>query len=89
MLSSLFPRQIDNNYRGHWLAVWILGLVLAGRFAIGINGTVNTRFVAVSADGIPLDNYGAGAAETVIALFALTALLNLVLGFLGIAAGVR
>src|SRR5437762_5948267 len=89
MLSSLFPRQIDNNYRGHWLAVWILGLVLAGRFAIGINGTVNTRFVAVSADGIPLDNYGAGAAETVIALFALTALLNPVLGFLGIAVLIR
>ena len=89
MLDRIFPKQVDNNYRGHWLAPWILGLVLAGRFAVGINGSVNTRFVAISADAIPLDSYGASAAETVIALFALTAMMNLVLGFLGFAVLIR
>src|SRR5689334_17722768 len=89
MLDRIFPRVVDNNYRGHWIAAWILGLVLAGRFAVGINGSINTRFVAISADAIPLDSYGAGAAETVIALFALTAMLNLVLGFFGVAVLIR
>jgi hypothetical protein len=89
MLDRIFPRQVDNNYRGHWLATWILGTVVAGRFAVGINGSANTRFVAMAADGIPLDRYAADAAETVIALFALTALLNLVIGFLGLAVLIR
>lgn len=89
MLSRIFPRQIDNSYRGHRLAIWILGLVLAGRLAVGINGTFNTRFVAMSADGIPLDSYGAAAADTVAALFALVAFLNLPLGLQGIAVLIR
>lgn len=89
MLNRLFPSQLDNNYRGHRLAIWILGLVLAGRLAVGINGTFNTRFVAMSADGIPLDSYGAAAADTVVALFALVAFLNLPLGLQGIAVLIR
>lgn len=89
MWNRLFPKQIDNAYRGHPLAIWILGLVLAGRIAMGLNGTFNTRFVAMSADGIPLDSYAAGAAATTIALFALLALTNLVAGFLGIAVLIR
>lgn len=89
MLSRIFPKTLDNAYRGHWLAIWIFGLVLAGRIAMGLNGTFNTRFVAMNADGIPLDSYAAGAAETTIALFALLALTNLVTGFLGLAVLIR
>jgi len=89
MLDRIFPRQVDNNFAGHWLSAWILALVLAGRFAVGLNGSINTRFVAISADGIPLDTFSAAAAETVIALFALTAMMNLVLGFMGVAVLIR
>lgn len=83
MFGRLFPRSIDNVYPGHWLGAWIFGLVVAGRLAMGLNGTFNTAFVAVSADGIPLSSYPDAAAQTVIALFALTSLLNLTLGVLG------
>ncbi len=79
----LFPRSFDNFYRGYWPGAWIFGLVVAGRLAMGVNGTFNTEFVAVSADGIPLSTYPSAAAQTVVALFALTALLNLTLGVLG------
>ena len=83
MFGRLFPRSFDNVYPGYWLGAWIFGLVVAGRLAMGVNGTFNTEFVAVSADGIPLSTYPPAAAQAVIALFALTALLNLTLGVLG------
>jgi len=83
MFGRLFPRSIDNVYRGYWLGAWIFGLVLTGRLAMGFNGTFNTALVAVSADGIPQNTYPSAAAQTVIALFALTSLMNLTLGVLG------
>lgn len=83
MFDRLCPRSFDNVYRGYWLGAWIFGLVVAGRLAMGVNGTFNTESVAVSADGIPLSTYPSAAAQTVVALFALTALLNLTLGVLG------
>lgn len=89
MPSRIFPKTIDNAYRGHWLAIGILGLVLAGRLAMGINSIVNTRAVAMSADGLPLDTYGAAATDAVVALFAIAALLNLFLGLQGIAVLIR
>lgn len=89
MFGRLFPRNIDNFYPGYWLGAWIFGLVVAGRLAMGVNGTFNTAFVAVSADGIPLSTYPPAAAQTVIALFALTSLLNLTLAVLGAVALLR
>lgn len=89
MFGRLFPRNIDNIYPGYWLGAWIFALVVAGRLAMGINGTFNTAYVAVSADGIPLSAYPAAAAETVVALFALTALMNLTLAVLGAVALLR
>lgn len=83
MFGRLFPRSFDNFYRGYWLCPWIFGLVVAGRLATGFNGTFNTEFVATTADGIPLSTYPPAAAQAVVALFALTALLNLTLGVLG------
>ncbi|MBV8977029.1 MAG: hypothetical protein JOZ13_06580 [Alphaproteobacteria bacterium] len=89
MLNRMFPKTLDNAYRGHWGAVAIMVLLLLGRFAMTINGTLNTAFVAVSADGIPLSSYDAAAAQTVIALFALAAISNLGLGLLGLVALLR
>jgi hypothetical protein len=89
MFGRLFPRSIDNVYPGYWLGAWIFALVVAGRLAMGVNGTINTVSVATTADGIPLGTYPAAAAETVVALFALTALLNLTLAVLGATALIR
>jgi hypothetical protein len=89
MFGRLFPKSFDNVYRGYWPGIWIFGLVVLGRLAMGVNGTFNTEFVAVSADGIPLSTYPAAAAQAVVALFALTSLLNLTLAVLGAAALIR
>jgi hypothetical protein len=74
MLRRIFPRQFDNFYRGHWLAIWILVPVVLLEFVIGANSIINTRSVAIGADGIPLDRFDAEAATTVISLFALLGL---------------
>ena len=50
---------------------------------------INTRQAASGADGIPLDRYVGGAAETVLALFALLGLCQLVLALLGALAAIR
>ena len=89
MLERIFPRQIDNSYRGHRLGLWLLGLFVASKLIMSTNSILNTRVVAMGADGIPLDSYGAGGAETVIRLFSLLAVGQFVLALLGLLALVR
>lgn len=89
MFERIFPRQIDNTYRGHWLGKWLFVGVVLARLAIGINSTFNARFVAMSADGIPLDTYGNAAADTVVAIFALSGFLFLLSSLLGIVVFLR
>ena len=48
-------------------------------------GTIfNGRTAAQTADGIPIDSFGAGGAETVLALFAIWGLSQLVFSLLGV-----
>jgi len=89
MLRRIFPKQFDNDYRGYRLAIWLLIPVVLAKLAMGTNSLVNTRLVAMSADGIPLDSYSAGAEQAVIALFALWGLSNLLIGLQGVLALVR
>ncbi len=83
MLNRLFPRQIDNDYRGSRIAIWLLVPILLLKSAMGANSIFMTRFVASSADRIPIDSYGADAAQAVLAFFALWGLGQLVLGLNG------
>lgn len=89
MLNRIFPRQIDNRHRGHWLAIWLLVAIVAMRSAIGANSMLNPRLVATSADGIPLASFDPGGAQAVVALFALLGLFQLLLAFLGVVALIR
>lgn len=71
MLARLLPKQIDNAYRGHWLAIVLFLPVLVMKTMIGfniagLNPYVETRRVLISADGVPLDSFGAEAAAQVI-----------------------
>lgn len=52
MFSRIFPKQIDNAFQGHWLAVWLLVPVVLVKLAMDVNSIINTRLVATSADGI-------------------------------------
>jgi hypothetical protein len=89
MLNRILPERLDNHYRGHWLAIWLLVPIVVVKLVIGANSMLNTRFVATSADGIPLDRFNAGGAEAVVALFALLGLFQLLLGLQGVVVLVR
>jgi hypothetical protein len=82
MFNRLLPERIDNTYRGHVLGLWLFGLVVAARILQGLVVTFDAHSVAKSADGIPLDTFAPGAAQTVAALFALSGLSRLVLAVL-------
>ncbi|MDE2134692.1 MAG: hypothetical protein KGM97_06700 [Alphaproteobacteria bacterium] len=89
MFNRIFPKQFDNTYRGHWLAIWLFVPVVLMELAMGANSIINTRTVAMSADGIPLDRYGAGGADAVIALFAIAGLFRVLLALQGIVVLIR
>jgi hypothetical protein len=89
MLNRLFPRQFDNAYHGSRLALWLLGLLLAMKAAMSLNSIFNGRLVASSADGIPLDSFTPAGAQTVVAMFAIWAVAQLVICLLGVLALVR
>jgi hypothetical protein len=89
MFESLFPRTIDNTYRGRQPGLWIFGLLVLMRLVIGINSIFNGWAVLTTADGIPLGTYPAGAAQTIVSLWALLGLSRIVLSVLCLAVLVR
>src|SRR5688572_30715038 len=89
ILSRLFPARIDNAYQGSKIALWILGLVVAVRTTQSVLILVNGQSIAQSADGIPLDTYPAAAAQTILALFALSAVNRLVISLICVVVLVR
>ncbi len=78
MFSRLFPRQIDNSYRGHWLGIVLFVVVLLLKGSQGLVSMVNPGEIMVSADGIPIDSFGAGA-ETAVRMFAMLGMYILIL----------
>ena len=84
MIGELLPRRADNTYRGHKLALWIFGLLLLMKAAIGVNSIVNGRSVAVSADGIPLDAFTPAGANAFVSAFALLGLSHVMASLLGV-----
>jgi hypothetical protein len=89
MFSQLLPRTIDNTYRGHKLALWLLGLLVFMKVAMSLNSIFNGYSVASSADGIPLDSYPPAAARTIVALFGIWGLGLFMICLLGILALAR
>lgn len=89
ILSRIFPRQIDNAYRGHWLGLVLFVLVIVLRTTQGINSMVITRSVITGADAIPLDTFSQPAANTLISIFALLGVSSLIVSLIGLIALVR
>jgi hypothetical protein len=86
MLNRIFPKQLDDRYRGHKLALWLLYPLTFMNVGIALVGIFSKDGGAQSADGIPLDTFVAGGAETVIAVVAILGLAKLLLGLLGVLA---
>ena len=89
ILSRLFPARIDNTYQGSRIAFWILGLLVAVRTMQSVMILVNGYSIAQSADGIPLETYPAAAAQTIVALFTLSAVNRLVISLICVVVLVR
>lgn len=89
ILGRLFPARIDNSYEGSKIALWILGLLIAVRTMQSVMILVNGASIAQSADGIPLDTYSAAAAQTILALFALSGVNRLVISLICVVVLVR
>ncbi len=94
MLGRLFPRQIDNTYQGHVLAIWlfvpvVLLKTLMGFNVAGLNPWVGSRFILQTADGVPVDTFPPEAASISVFLFASWGLALLVLALLAILSLVR
>jgi len=89
MIDLLLPRQIDNNYRGHRIALWLFGLVVLAKLAIGLGSIFNGYEAARSADGIPLDTFTPAGAQAVVTLFALLGILHVTICLLCIVVLVR
>lgn len=89
MLNPLLPRTADNNYRGSRIALVVFGLLLLAKTGISLGSIFNGYAAATSADGIPLDSYSPAATQTVVALFALLGLANLMICLTGVVVLIR
>src|SRR5436190_12188601 len=79
----LFPRKIDNSYAGSKIALWVFAFVIIIRAIQSVMIILNGYSIAQSADGIPLGTYPAAAAQTIVAIFALSSLNRLMISLIG------
>lgn len=88
MLTRLFPQHLDNDYRGHVLAIWLLvplalSKLLQGASVAGLLGTDKSRQVLEGVDHVPVSAFPTEAASQIVFLFAAWGLGVFVLGLLG------
>jgi hypothetical protein len=89
MLKRIFPQQFDNNYRGHKVALWLFALLILLKLGISLSSIFDTYNVVRSADGIPLDTFTSGGADTMVSITALLGLSHFLLAALGVLALIR
>lgn len=89
MLTRLLPKQIDSDYRGWRLAIWLLvplalAKLLQRANVAGLFGPGNSRQILEGVDKVPLGAFPAEAASHLVFLFAAWGLGVFVLGLLAI-----
>jgi hypothetical protein len=89
MLSSFFPRVVNNTYPGYKPGLWLFGVLVLIRIAMSLNSIFNGYDGAVSADAIPLCAFGTEAAQTAVSLFAIWGLSQLVPALFGLVILIR
>ena len=89
MLDRLLPARIDNNFRGHRAALWLLGVHIALKLIMSLNSIFNTGSVATGADGLRLDTLPPDSVQELLLLFALVAVGQLFLTLVALLALVR
>lgn len=89
ILSRLFPARIDNAYQGSKMALWIFGLIVAVRITQSVMLFANGYSIVQSADGVPLETYPPAAAQTIVAMFALSSVNRLIIALICVVVLVR
>jgi hypothetical protein len=89
MFSRLFPKQFGNAYRGHWLGLVILGLMLFFRLAQTTMGLIDPVLVIRGPDGILFDTFNGPAQTAFTYVFRLLCFLNVLICLIGVLALVR
>ncbi len=82
MIEKLLPRKVTNEYRGHPLAKWVfaaLTLITLGRSLVHMFAEDGG---AQSIASIALDAFSTGGADSVITVFGLWGLSQLIIGLL-------
>ena len=82
MFDKLLPQPIDNTYSGSKIALWLFGLIVFVQIAQSVMVILTGHMVAQSADGIPLENYPAAAAQTILAIFMVSSLRRLIISLI-------
>ena len=82
MLDRVFPRQLSNDYQGSPLAKWVFIGVTILTIARSLIHVFAPDGGAQSIVTIPLDTYSANAAATVILIFSLWGLSQLLIGLI-------
>src|SRR5438045_6843626 len=82
MFDKLLPQPIDNRYSGSKIALWLFGLIVFVQILQSVMVIVNGHSTAQSADGIPLENYPAAAAQTILAIFMVSSLRRLIISLI-------
>jgi hypothetical protein len=89
VLDRILPQRLDNAYGGRVVALWLFAAVLLMKTGIALGTVFNGRAAAQTADGIPLDSFGAAGAAAFVSLFAAWGLAQLVISAIGVLALVR
>jgi len=84
MLNTLFPKVADNTYRGSRIAKWLLFIIVIKSFFSGGIHLLAADGGAQSIASIALDQFTQGGAETVITIFGMWGLEQLVIGVIAV-----
>lgn len=82
MLDRIFPKEIDNRFRGYRLALWLFVLIALMHIAISLGAIFASDGGAQSADGIPLYTFAPQARQAIIGIVAFLGLADLWLGLI-------
>ena len=80
MLKKLLPEIVDNNYRGHKIALWFFYLITIVTIIRSCIHVFKDDGGAQSIATIPLDTFSNGGAEAVVFIFAYWGLSQLMFG---------
>jgi len=84
MKEILFPKNADNNYKGHKLAKWVLYLYVIKSFFSGCVHMFAADGGAQSIASITLDSFTQGGADSVITMFAYWGMEQFLIGLIAV-----